>query len=304
MLFEVPYNFDENLIKFYKKNRSYINYLYLPPYKDDSANTRTSIQTNTVGHCYMPNTREEYEYHLRRIKEAGLRFVILWQVYEHDLSIEMLDYYSGLETSGFIVANDKNAALIKQYNPQLLVICSIVQRTCYNILNKDLTNYDYVILYYTFNRALDVLKLLSNLKDKLIIMPNTLCDVNCPSVHHWFPTKDKPFDPSRDCSMTIEHIDRCGFIFPEHLKLFDKYVGGYKLQGRELATESIKYLCHFYFKRTEYEDFVMPFLREDMAEKLKKMFEKYSVEEYYNTKTAQVIKIMENKEKSLHYQSL
>ena len=81
----------------------------------------------------MPNTREEYEYHLRRIKEAGLRFVILWQVYEHDLSIEMLDYYSGLETSGFIVANDKNAALIKQYNPQLLVICSIVQRTCYNI---------------------------------------------------------------------------------------------------------------------------------------------------------------------------
>ena len=26
MLFEVPYNFDENLIKFYKKNRSYINY--------------------------------------------------------------------------------------------------------------------------------------------------------------------------------------------------------------------------------------------------------------------------------------
>ena len=140
MLFEVPYNFDENLIKFYKKNRSYINYLYLPPYKDDSANTRTSIQTNTVGHCYMPNTREEYEHHLRRIKEAGLRFVILWQVYEHDLSIEMLDYYSGLETSGVIVANDKNAALIKQYNPQLLVICSIVQRTCYNILNKDLTN--------------------------------------------------------------------------------------------------------------------------------------------------------------------
>ena len=60
-----------------------------------------------------------------------------------------------------------------------------------------------------------------------------------------------------------------------------------------MATESIKYLCHFYFKRTEYKDFVMPFLREDMAEKLKKMFEKYSVEEYYNTKTAQVTERME-----------
>ena len=41
-----------------------------------------------------------------------------------------------------------------------------------------------------------------------------------------------------------------------------------------------------------------------MAEQLKGLFEKYSVEEYYNTKTVQVIKIMENKEKSLHYQSL
>lgn len=166
MLFEVPYNFDENLIKFYKKNKSFINYLYLPPYKDDSTNTRTSIQTSIVGHCYMPNTREEYECHLCRIKEAGLRFVILWQVYKLDLSIGMLDYYSELGTSGFIVANDKNAALIKRYNPQLLVICSIVQKTCYNILKKDLTNYDYVILYYTFNRALDVLKLLPNLKKK------------------------------------------------------------------------------------------------------------------------------------------
>ena len=63
----------------------------------------------------MPNTREEYEYHLRRIKEAGLRFVILWQVYEHDLSIEMLDYYSGLETSGFIVAEQRIAVAVVDY---------------------------------------------------------------------------------------------------------------------------------------------------------------------------------------------
>lgn len=293
MLFEVPYNFDENLIKFYKKNKSFINYLYLPPYKDDSANTRTSIQTSTVGHCYMPKTREEYEFHLNRITEAGLRYVVLWQVYDKELPLEMLDYYSNLKTAGFIVASDKTAAFIKQYNPNLLVICSIVQRTSVDILKKDLTNYDYVILYYTFNRALGVLKLLSNLKEKLILMPNSLCDVNCPSIHHWFPTKDKPFDPSRDCSMTIEHIDRCGLIFPEHLKLFDDYVGGYKLQGRELPTDSIKYLCHFYFYRTEYNDFVAPFLREDMAKKLKELFSELTVEEYYNTKTAQILDRME-----------
>ena len=294
MLFEVPYNFDENLIKFYKKNKSFINYLYLPPYEEDSANTRTSIQTGTVGHCYMPQTREEYERHLRKITEAGLRFVVLWQVPGLDLSIEMLNYYSRLNASGFIVANDKNAAFIRQNKPQLLVICSIVQRTCYNILEKDLSNYDYVILYYTFNRALDALRRLTQLKDKLIIMPNSLCDVNCPSVHHWFPTKDRPFDPSRDCSMTIEHIDRCGLILPEHLRLFDDYVGGYKLQGRELPTEAIKYLCHFYFKRTKYDDFIAPFLSEDMAKKFKKLFTRFTIDEYYNTKTAQILDKIKN----------
>lgn len=294
MLFEVPYNFDENLIKFYKKNKSFINYLYLPPYEEDSANTRTSIQTSTVGHCYMPRTREEYERHLHKITEAGLRFVVLWQVFGLDLTIEMLNYYSRLNASGFIVANDKNAAFIKRHNPQLLVICSIVQRTCYNILEKDLSNYDYVILYYTFNRALDALKRLPQLKDKLIIMPNSLCDVNCPSVHHWFPAKDRPFDPSRDCSMTIEHIDRCGLILPEHLHFFDDYVGGYKLQGRELPTEAIKYLCHFYFKRTKYKDFIAPFLSEDMARKFKELFTIFTIDEYYNTKTAQVLDKMKN----------
>ena len=247
MLYEVPYNFDENLLKFYQKNLAFINYLYLPPYRDDSANTRSSIQTNTRGRCYMPNTREEYEYHLHKISEAGLRFVILWQVKDLNMSFDTLNYYSKLKTSGFIVASDENAAFIKQTNPNLLVICSIVQKTSFDILKKDLTNYDYVILYYTFNRALDALKKLEHLKDKIVIMPNTLCDVNCPSVHHWFPTKDKPFKPS-DCSMP-NHLDMCGLILPEHLKIFDNYVGGYKLQGREYPTEAIKYLCHFYFIR-------------------------------------------------------
>lgn len=289
MLFEVPYNFDEQLITFYKKNKSFINYLYLPPYKEDSANTRTSIQTSTLGHCYMPKTREEYEQHLHKITEAGLRFVVLWQVFGLKMSTKVLNYYTKLHASGFIVADDRNAAFIKQNFPQLLVICSIVQRTCYNIFEKNLSNYDYVILYYPFNRALDALKKLSRIKEKLIIMPNSLCDVNCPSVHHWFPTKERPFDPSRDCSMTIEHIDRCGLILPEHLELFDVYVGGYKLQGRELPTEAIKYLCHFYFKRTKYNDFIAPFLSEEMAKKFKELFEKFTIDEYYNTKTAQIL---------------
>lgn len=289
MLFEVPYNFDESLLTYYEKNRKHINFLYLPPYKEDSDNTRTILQTNKIGRCYMPETRTEYEYHLRKINDMGLPFVILWQKKEHKMSLEMLEYYCSLKASGFIVASDDNAKIIKEYNCQLLVICSIVQRTCTGLLSKDLSNYDYVILYYPFNRSLNVLKKLIHIKNKLVLMPNICCDVECMSMHHWFPSDKRPFDPKKDCSMNIDNISRCGIILPQHLYLFDKYVGGYKLQGREYTTETIKYICHFYFKRTVYTDFVDPFLGREMTEKLMEMINSIPAEEYYNSKAIDII---------------
>lgn len=274
-LFEVPYNFDEKLIKYYKKHADRINFLYLPPYKDDSINTRSTIQTKVKGHCYMPQSREEYERHLSLICHADLRFVVLWQDRNSIITSDQLDYYTQLGASGFIIANDVNSKIVKDYNPSLLVICSLVQRLQKNIRKRDFSNYDYIILYYTFNRSIDAIKELSALKDKIVLMPNTLCSIECPSVHHWFPSKDKPFDFQNDCWLRLDTLDKCGLIFPEHLVLFNQHVGGYKLQGREYPTEAIKYLCHFYFKEEYYSDFVSPFLREDMAENLKNKILKF-----------------------------
>lgn len=290
MLYEVPYNFDEALIPFYKKNAAYINFLYLPPYKDDAINTRSSIQTQKKGRCYMPQSREEYEKHLEKISSAGLRFVVLWQVSDSIIPKNTLEYYCRMNASGFIVANDCNASIIKEYDPNLLSICSIVQRTCTNINQKDLTYYDYVILYYPFNRALDALKKLTHIKDKIILMPNTLCNVDCPSVHHWFPTENNPFIAERDCWMTPQTIDKCGLIFPEHLGLFDNYVGGYKIQGREYSSQAIKYVCQYYFTRKYSEDFVDPFFGNVMAEKIKSLIRDTEPETYYNTKTSIIIR--------------
>jgi hypothetical protein len=288
-LFEVPYNFDEKLIKYYKKHADRINFLYLPPYKDDSINTRSTIQTKVKGHCYMPQSREEYERHLSLICHADLRFVVLWQDRNSIITSDQLDYYTQLGASGFIIANDVNSKIVKDYNPSLLVICSLVQRLQKNIRKRDFSNYDYIILYYTFNRSIDAIKELSALKDKIVLMPNTLCSIECPSVHHWFPSKDKPFDFQNDCWLRLDTLDKCGLIFPEHLVLFNQHVGGYKLQGREYPTEAIKYLCHFYFKEEYYSDFVSPFLREDMAENLKNKIHNRTPEEYYNTYTDTII---------------
>lgn len=288
-LFEVPYNFDEPLIKFYKKHAHRINYLYIPPYKNDLFNTRSSIQTNVKGHCYMPQTREEYESHLCEIKHSGLRFVILWQDSNSLISRSQLDYYSKLGTSGFIIANDINAKRIKDYNPALIVICSLVQRVQTDILKRDFSDYDFIILYYTFNRSLDAIKKLVKLKDKIILMPNTLCNIECPSVHHWFPSAKKPFDFHNDCWLRLDTLKYCGLIFPEHLYLFNEHVAGYKLQGREFPTEAIKYLCHFYFKEEYYDDFISPFLREDMMLKLCNLVNSMNVDDYYNIYTKKII---------------
>lgn len=237
----------------------------------------------------MPNSREEYESYLSEIRSAGLRFVILWQMPGKDISTDIIQYYQGLGASGFIVANDTNAEIIKSYSTSLLVTCSIVQRTCTDVLKKDLRSYDYVILYYPFNRALDALKKLEAIKDKIILMPNTLCNMDCPSMHHWFPSKDKPFIAARDCPLTASTLSKCGLIFPEHLRLFDDYVAGYKLQGREYPTAAVKHLCSFYFNRNSYQGFLDPFIENSLAEKLKELAHSIPAEEYYNIKSQYII---------------
>lgn len=286
-LFEVPYNFDESLLKFYSKNVAHIKFLYLPPYKEDSINTRSSIQTSIKGHCYMPLSRSEYEHHIGQIVKIGLRFVVLWQSPLSILNHKYLDYYTSLGASGFIIGNDHNAKIIKDYRSDLIVICSLVQRLrTIELLNRDFQYYDYIILYYTFNRALNTIKELSLLKEKIVIMPNTLCNVECPSIHHWFPTQDKPFNPEQDCWVKLEQMNKCGLIFPEHLHIFDEYVAGYKLQGREYPTEAIEYLCRFYFGQEERKDFIRPFLRPDMAKRLYELAHSSSTYDYYNTYAA------------------
>lgn len=288
-LFEVPYNFDEKLLIYYGKHRNRISFLYLPPYKDDLINTRTSIQTTRKGHCYTPQFRSEYEYHLKLIRDMELPFVVLWQSPSNIISNLQLDYYASLGCSGFTIANDTNAEIIKNYDSSLTVICSIVQKIRTEILYRDFSKYDYIILYFCYNRALDAIKLLSQFKEKIILMPNTLCHIDCPSTHHWFPSKDQPFNPRKDCWIKKSTLDRSGLIFPEHLNLFNQFVGGYKLQGREYPTEAIKYLCHFYFQEEHFEEFISPFLEPDMAKDLYDKAHNVPLKDYYNLYTHQLI---------------
>lgn len=291
VLFEVPYNFAESLITFYKRYSSHISYLFLPPYHSDGMNTRTSIETKMKGRCYMPQSRKEYEYHLRKIRNAGLSFLVLWQEPGRLIDREILDYYCGMGASGFIIAEDRNAKIIKEYKAELVVAASLVQRLCANVSKRDFQYYDHIILYYPFNRSLDALKQLTKIKDKIIIMPNTLCHVECPSIHHWFPSR--PFDQERDCWVIRDkdhYISRCGFISPEHLYLFDDFIGGYKLQGREFSTELLKHTCQIFFEREAPYDLLTGMLGQEFVSEYQNTFQHINPEEYYNTLTPSLLK--------------
>lgn len=285
--FEVPYNFDENIIDFYKGYSEYINFLYLPPYKDHASNTRTILQTECKGSCYMPISLKEYEFHLSKIKEAGLRFVILWQKFDEILSDELLDYYISKGACGFIVCSDENAKKIKARDKKLIVVCSIVQRICSDISKRDFTDYDYIVLYFPFNRSLSILKQLSHLKNKLVIMPNTVCSTECPAMHHWFPRGNAPFNADEDC-FTYKSLDRCCYIYPEHLELFDEHVAGYKLQGREYPTHLIKHVCEDYITRQYRPGAIDP----DIINIIDLYLMKMDPIDYYDVKTKDIIGIV------------
>lgn len=281
--FEVPYNFDEELIPYYQKYSCIINFLFLPPYKDDAFNTRTYLQGKVKGRSYMPQSREEYEYHLHLIKSAELRFVVLWQDRDGMLSKELLDYYTELGAGGFIIANDRNAKIIKEYNPKLLVISSIVRRLCKDIRKMDFSYYDYIVMYYPFTRSLNVLKSFTNLRDKLVIMPNSFCHTDCPGVQHWFAKDVRLFDAEKLCPAYNDE-SRCTFIYPEHLKLFDDYVAGYKLQGREWRTDYIVTICESFFNRIT----LRTLLPDGKDKTLRNLQKSMSLEEYYNIKTKDI----------------
>lgn len=291
-LFEVPYNFSYTLIKFYKRYSSFISYLFLPPYKDDSINTRTVIETKKKGRCYMPQSRDEYENHIHEILKAGLKCVVLWQELDNIITEKELGYYHDLGVSGFIIGNDANAKIIKNFDPNLIVIASLVQRISSNLLSRDFSKYDYVLLYYSFNRSLDALKQLSFMKHKIILMPNSLCNIDCPSIHHWFPTEVHPFVKRRDCMIITDkehYISRCGFISPQHLYLFDDFVGGYKLQGREYSTELVEYICQVYFKRESPKELLDDLLGNKLSSSLEDYMSSMNLEKYYNMRTKYII---------------
>jgi len=278
--FEVPYNFDFSLIDFYYRHRSMISFVYLPPFKSDAINTRTIIENPNRGSLgYMPDTRDEYIEHLNYIRQKGLEFRILWQD-NKNIEPEIIRFYVKFGACGFVVGNDRNASLIRKYDKNLALTASITMKLTFNdLLNSDFSNFDSVVLFFPFTRSIYAIKKLCHIREKLILMPNTLCWTGCPAVHHWFPKNSEPGE--EDHCLARSNVDKCCFIYPEHLHLFDNYVGGYKLQGREYPTFEIIANAEAYFSRSSDSSYLEPFF----DTRMRKILSEKGLPDYYNAES-------------------
>ena len=80
-----------------------------------------------------------------------------------------------------------------------------------------------------------------------------------------------------------------GFISPEDLYMFDDYVGGYKIQGREYTTDLIIYICSIYFKRKSSVELLNAMMGEYLTMRLLLYKHTMQLEEYYNIKSDKII---------------
>lgn len=282
--FEAPYNFDFSLTDYYSQHLHSISFVYLPPYKEDAINTRTIYENSKKGSIgYTPNSRREYIKHLSYFKKNKIDFCILWQD-KKPIKHETIKFYQDFGVTGFVVADDTNASVIKSYNEDFLLISSITRKLTYNdLLCKDFLNYDYIVLFFPFTRAIEALKSLNSLKEKLVIMPNTICFTDCFATHHWFPVREKLKHDS--ICYGPDNMDKCCFIYPEYLYLFDDFIGGYKLQGREYTTNDIMKNAASFFNRCSSENLIEPETDFDLKRRISEM----NAYNYYNLKSNDVM---------------
>lgn len=239
--FEIPYNFDYNLISaLYKLNIfDSCHCIYLPPYWEDYISAKYNYIHHN-GKDISDNkkmNRKEYENHIFYINvHFPDKLMLLLQRNDICISKEMLKYYHNLGFKKFCVGNIEQAKQIKLLYPKDEIIGSITMKISPQELNQSQYEiFNGFVLWFPYNRNLPIIKSLPN-KYKYILLINCDCSIYCKGTHHWFASKEEEQMLKCPNNKTWENIIR---IDPQDLSLFEPYITYFKLQGREYTTHQI-----------------------------------------------------------------
>ncbi|MBU5438112.1 hypothetical protein KQI42_08840 [Tissierella sp. MSJ-40] len=271
--FEIPFNFDIELLNFLDNNidKNWIEFLFLSLFREDSFNARSHVENVEVnGWIYkVPETRNEYTKYIEEIQLRGYRPAILLQA-PNPIAKEKLNYYFNLGIKDFIVNNDSLALYIKNKNPNYNLVASITKILSANdIAENDYSMYDKIVLHFPFNRALCRLKELPQQYNYTILV-NSYCSYNCMEAkNHWYSTSENVHNVN--CTKNLNK-DKLVYIPPEYIHLFEPYVSSFKLQGREYPTSVLANEIYYYYNR----------LHNPMAGAIYNRLSPFNEQEYFN----------------------
>ncbi len=271
--FEIPFNFDIDLLNFLDNNidQYWVEFLFLSPFKEDSLNARSHVENvNVNGWTYkVPETRDEYTKIIEEIQGRGYRPAILLQETSY-IPMDKLDYYFKLGIRDFVVNNDEVALNLKYKDSSYNVVASITKTLSANdIANNDYSMYDKIVLHFPFNRALDRLKELPQ-KYKYTILANSYCSYKCAvAKKHWYSNSEEA--KNINC-IKQNNKNTLVYIPPEYINLFEPYASSFKLQGREYPTHVLANEIYYYYNR----------LHNPMAGVIYNRLSSFNKEQYFN----------------------
>lgn len=251
MKFEIPYNFDKELVKQLIPYREFVDFVYMPAYYKDGGNSRYQLVLDNA----VPNDWNEYLEHLRFVQSEFEVGILL----QRDCTEETIAKYYNLGVKIFTINNHELATKLRQTYNDLTIILSITAiPTLEYIKSNDLSMYDEIVLFFNFARQQH---LLAELPDeyKYVLIPNSHCLYKCQNcLRHWYLTADtledyfdKDYDLTHGHCADVYREDRA-FIPPQDLSYFNNYIYRYKLTDRLDSTEDIIYNIDRYSK--EYDE--------------------------------------------------
>ena len=240
--FEIPYNFDLNLIKglqILNLPFDFIQYIYVSPHPNDYLGVG---RAGTDKIQQMP--WEEYVFHINYIKKYfpnKLQFLLQKTDPTELISDEVLEKYINLGFTSFCCGTLEQAKMIKNINPNFETIASITSHLNTSKLKEQADDYlkyfNYIVLDFHFNRNIQEIKELPP-EMNYILLVNSICNSKCQGTQHWF-SNGKSFQ-CPGLIMTEGFSDSC-LIRPMDLRYFDPYIKVYKIQDRSWPTFEILY---------------------------------------------------------------
>ena len=239
--FELPYNFDKQLILGYKLlgiEPNQIDCIYMPPFIDDYQTILRTPEKDT----YAQLTYKEYFEHVDYVEQQypGNLQLLLQQIKpEKNMSAALIKKYINLGFKNFCVGNIEQAKIIKTIDPTIKIVGSIAMHTTYEKIISNLEEYknyfDSFVLDFSFNK--NILKIKQLPKDfEYMLLANSRCNTTCEGDRHWWGDGESHKCPG--IYPNIHYNNSC-MIRPTDLHIFQPYIKVFKLQDRGWPTTSI-----------------------------------------------------------------